>query len=73
MNEKRFISMHETQEAALGKIEELRAKGYEDSHIYVVTKHEDNVSILRRDTDVHTEATNHASWFDQVRAFLRGH
>ena len=73
MNEKRFISMHETQDAALGKIEELRAKGYEDSHIYVVTKHEDNVSILRRDTDVHTEAANHASWFDKVRAFLSGH
>ncbi|WP_214876110.1 general stress protein [Exiguobacterium sp. CH10] len=73
MNEKRFISMHDTQDAALGKIEELRAKGYEDSHIYVVTKHEDNVSILRRDTDVHTEAAHHASWFDKVRAFLSGH
>lgn len=73
MNEKRFISMHDTQDAALGKIEELRAKGYEDSHIYVVTKHEDNVSILKRDTDVHTEAAHHASWFDKVRAFLSGH
>ncbi|WP_214828782.1 general stress protein [Exiguobacterium algae] len=73
MNEKRFISMHDTESAAMGKIEELRAKGYHDSHIYVVTKHEDNVSILRRDTDVHTEATYHGNWFDKVRAFLSGH
>lgn len=73
MSEKRFISMHDTQDAALGKIEELRAKGYDDSHIYVVTKHEDKVSILRRDTDVHTETTHNASWFDKVRSFLSGH
>ena len=28
---------------------------------------------MRRDTDVHTEATHQASWFDKVRAFLSGH
>lgn len=72
MNEKRFISMHNTQESALGKIEELRAKGFHDSHIYAVTKHEDKVSILRRDTDVHTETTHQANWFDKVRSFLTG-
>ncbi|MFL9651220.1 MULTISPECIES: general stress protein [Exiguobacterium] len=73
MSEKRFISMYDTQDAALGKVEELRAKGYKDSDIYVVAKHEDNVSILRRQTDVHTEASHHAGWFDKVRAFLSGH
>ncbi|MFK3987505.1 general stress protein [Exiguobacterium mexicanum] len=73
MSEKRFISMYDTQDAALGKVEELRAKGYKDSDIYVVAKHEDNVSILRRQTDVHTEAAHHAGWFDKVRAFLSGH
>ena len=72
MNEKRFISMHDTQESALGKIEELRAKGFHDAHIYAVTKHEDKVSILRRDTDVHTEITHQANWFDKVRSFLSG-
>lgn len=73
MSEKRFISMYDTQDAALGKVEELRAKGYKDSDIYVVAKHEDNVSILRRQTDVHTEASPHTGWFDKVRAFLSGH
>ncbi|MDL5376894.1 general stress protein [Exiguobacterium mexicanum] len=73
MSEKRFISMYDTQDAALGKVEELRAKGYKDSDIYVVAKHEDNVSILRRQTDVHTEASHHTGWFDKVRAFLSGH
>lgn len=73
MSEKQFISMYDTQDAALGKVEELRAKGYKDSDIYVVAKHEDNVSILRRQTDVHTEASHHTGWFDKVRAFLSGH
>lgn len=73
MSEKRFISMYDTQESALGKIEELRAKGYKDSDIYVVAKHEDNVSILRRKTDVHTEASHDTGWFDKVRSFLSGH
>lgn len=73
MSEKRFISMYDTQDSALGKIEELRAKGYKDSDIYVVAKHEDNVSILRRQTDVHTEASHDPSWFDKVRSFLSGH
>lgn len=73
MSEKRFISMYDTQQSALGKIEELRAKGYKDSDIYVVAKHEDNVSILRRQTDVHTEASHEAGWFDKVRSFLSGH
>lgn len=73
MSEKRFISMYDTQDAALGKVEELRAKGYKDSDIYVVAKHEDNISILRRQTDVHTEASHQTGWFDKVRAFLSGH
>lgn len=73
MSEKRFISMFDTQQSALGKVEELRAKGYKDSDIYVVAKHEDNVSILRRQTDVHTEASHETGWFDKVRAFLSGH
>ncbi|WP_214762592.1 general stress protein [Exiguobacterium sp. s146] len=73
MSEKRFISMYDTQDAALGKVEELRAKGYKDSDIYVVAKHEDNISILRRQTDVHTEASHHTGFFDKVRAFLSGH
>ncbi|MCC5892286.1 general stress protein [Exiguobacterium sp.] len=73
MSEKRFISMFDTQQSALGKVEELRAKGYKDSDIYVVAKHEDNVSILRRQTDVHTEASHDTGWFDKVRAFLSGH
>lgn len=73
MSEKRFISMYDTQDAALGKVEELRAKGYNDSDIYVVAKHEDNISILRRQTDVHTEASHQSGWFDKVRAFLSGH
>jgi len=73
MSEKRFISMYDTQDAALGKVEELRAKGYKDSDIYVVAKHEDNISILRRQTDVHTEASHNTGWFDKVRAFLSGH
>ncbi|WP_214891510.1 general stress protein [Exiguobacterium sp. s142] len=73
MSEKRFISMYDTQESALGKIEELRAKGYKDSDIYVVAKHEDSVSILRRKTDVHTEASHDTGWFDKVRSFLSGH
>lgn len=73
MSEKRFISMYDSQDAALGKVEELRAKGYKDSDIYVVAKHEDNVSILRRQTDVHTEASHHTGWFDKVRAFMSGH
>lgn len=73
MSEKQFISMYDTQDAALGKVEELRAKGYKDSDIYVVAKHEDNVSILRRQTDVHTEASHYTGWFDKVRAFLSGH
>ncbi|MDX5323773.1 MAG: general stress protein [Exiguobacterium sp.] len=72
MSEKQFVSMYETQQSALGKIEELRAKGYKDSDIYVVAKHEDNVSILRRQTDVHTEASHETGWFDKVRAFLSG-
>ncbi|WP_047373865.1 general stress protein [Exiguobacterium sp. ZOR0005] len=73
MSEKRFISMFDTQQSALGKVEELRAKGYKDSDIYVVAKHEDSVSILRRQTDVHTEASHETGWFDKVRAFLSGH
>lgn len=73
MSEKRFINMYDTQQSALGKIEELRVKGYKDSDIYVVAKHEDNVSILRRQTDVHTEASHDTGWFDKVRSFLSGH
>lgn len=72
MSEKQFVSMYDTQDAALGKVEELQAKGYKDSDIYVVAKHDDNISILRRETDVHTEATHQPGFFDKVRAFLSG-
>lgn len=72
MSEKRFFSIYETEELALGKIEELRAKGYKDSDIYVVSKRDENISILSQQTDVHTETSQQSGWFDKVRSLVSG-
>ena len=52
MADKVFVGTFQTEHEGLSKIDGLKAEGYSEDDIYVVTNDENSLSIVRGQTDV---------------------
>lgn len=71
MADKKFVGTFQSENQVLNKIEELKAEGYSEEDIYVVTNHADSLSIVRGQTDVELKSSD-GNWLDRFIAFLNG-
>lgn len=71
MTDKKFVGTFQNESQVLNKIEELKAQGYTDNDIYVVTNDADTLSIVRGQTDVDLQSPD-GNWMDKFIAFLSG-
>lgn len=71
MADKKFVGTFQSENQVLNKIEELKAEGYLEEDIYVVTNHADALSIVRGQTDVELKSSD-GNWLDRFMAFLNG-
>ncbi|MET3576843.1 DUF2382 domain-containing protein [Bhargavaea ullalensis] len=73
MDNKKYIGTFNSETEVLNRIEELKAQGYNENDLYVVTNNADKVSMLRGRTDVELQGVNeHHSWLDKFMDFLGG-
>ena len=70
MAEKKFVGTFQSENQVLNKIDELKAQGYKEEDIYVVTNNTDSLTIVRRQTDVDLRPSD-GNWLDRFTAFLR--
>ena len=72
MNEdKMIIGVFQSEAELIAKINELTLNGYSEDDMYVITKDNDGISMLRRRTDVEVQSASR-SWNDWFKAFLTG-
>ena len=71
MAEKKFVGTFQSENQVLNKIEELKAQGYDEEDIYVVTNDADSLTIVRGQTDVDLRSSD-GNWLDRFIAFLSG-
>ncbi|HJF33991.1 MAG TPA: general stress protein [Sporosarcina psychrophila] len=72
MENKEYIGTFHSIDTILYKITELKAQGYEESDMYAVTKAEDNISMLRGQTDAELLGASDENWLDRFKLFLSG-
>ncbi|WP_052131664.1 general stress protein [Planococcus sp. CAU13] len=68
---KYFIGSYETDEQALRQIERLKDEGYSESDMYVMTQHEDQLTMIKGKTNVDNYAEE-GNWLDRFTSFLSG-
>ena len=72
MNEdKKIIGVFQSEAELFSKIEELTLNGYSEDDMYVISKDNDAISMLRGRTDVELQPASR-SWGDRFKAFLTG-
>ena len=71
MADKKFVGTFQSENQVLNKIDELKAQGYLENDIYVVTNDVDSLSIVRGQTDVDLESPK-GNWLDRFMSFLSG-
>ncbi|HJF33433.1 MAG TPA: YsnF/AvaK domain-containing protein [Sporosarcina psychrophila] len=71
MADKKFVGTFQSETQVLNKIDELKAQGYTEKDIYIVTNDADTLSIVRGETDVDLR-TPEGNWMDKFIAFLSG-
>lgn len=72
MENKKYIGTFHSIDTVLYKITELKVQGYDESDMYVVTNEEDNISMLRGQTDAELLGTADDNWLDRFKLFLGG-
>ncbi|MGA9467907.1 MAG: general stress protein [Exiguobacterium marinum] len=66
MSKRRFVGTYETKGNLLSKINELKENGYDEGELYVVTEQEDEVRVVKRETNVKVEEGD-TSWLDNIQ------
>ena len=62
MAEKKFVGTFQSENQVLNKIDELKAQGYAEEDIYVVTNDADSLTIVRGQTDVDLRSRMGTGW-----------
>lgn len=71
MSNRRFVDTYKDEAALVSKIEQLSQDGYDEKDLYVVAKNEDNVSLVKRNTDAKIEEAS-ASWMQKFAGVAEG-
>ncbi|AQQ54416.1 YsnF/AvaK domain-containing protein [Planococcus lenghuensis] len=69
----KFIGTFDTETEVLQKIDELKAEGYAENDMYVMTSDSDQISMVRGRTDVDVDVqSSGGGWMDKFMGFLSG-
>lgn len=71
----KYIGTFDTETEVLRKIDELKAEGYSEKDMYVMTSDRDQISMVRGRTDVDVDVQssgNGGGWMDKFMGFLSG-
>ncbi|WP_233589621.1 MULTISPECIES: general stress protein [Exiguobacterium] len=71
MSNKRFVDTYKDEAALVSKIDQLSQDGYDEKDLYVVARDEDNVSLVKRNTDAKVEEAS-ASWMQKFAGVAEG-
>ncbi|MBO0586646.1 general stress protein [Sporosarcina sp. E16_8] len=72
MENKKYLVTFHSIDTVLYKITELKAQGYDESDMYAVTNEEDNISMLRGQTDAELLGRVDENWLGCFQLFLSG-
>jgi hypothetical protein len=72
MGNKKYVGTFHSIDTVLTKITELKAQGHDVRDMYVVTKADDNISMLRGQTDVELLGAADGNWLNRFKLFLSG-
>lgn len=71
MANNKFMGTFDNETEVLRKIEELKAQGTSEDHMYVMARDKEQISMVRGRTDVDYKSTE-GSWKDKFMGFLSG-
>lgn len=71
MADNKFMGTFDNEQEVLRKIEEMKAQGATEDHMYVMARDEDQISMVRGRTDVDYKSAE-GSWKDKFMGFLSG-
>jgi len=69
--DKKLYGVFNNEEELQQQIDELKFKGYADEDMYVVATRDNQVSMVRGDTDIQSN-TEGGSWWDKFKSFMMG-
>ncbi|MBB4823464.1 uncharacterized protein (TIGR02271 family) [Sporosarcina luteola] len=72
MNDKRFVGVYHSESALLAKVDELKAQGIAEDNIYVVSKNDSDISMVRSRTSADIQTTEEESWLEKFMDFITG-
>lgn len=67
-----LIQSYDVQAEVLHKISELKAQGYKEEDMYVIAKHNDQLSMVQGQTDVHLNVQDGEDMMDKFKSFISG-
>lgn len=67
-----FIQAYDVQAEVLHKITELKAQGYNEEDMYVIAKHDDQLSMVQGQTDVHLNTQEDDDMMGKFKSFISG-
>lgn len=68
----KLIGLFDVQAKVLIKVGELKAAGYEEEELYLVSKHDEQIDLLIDYTSVHVDTQDRDNFKGKVIAFLAG-
>lgn len=71
MSKNRYMGMYFKESDLLNRVQELKAEGWPEDHIYVVVKNDDQLTMVKSRTDAEIKAADE-SWWDRFMGFLVG-
>ncbi|CAM3239186.1 general stress protein [Filibacter tadaridae] len=72
MADKKYVGTFHSIDTALNKITELIAKGHSEEEIYAVSNGEDNILMMRGETDIHLLGLEEGKWLDHSNTLFFG-
>ncbi|MFC4409594.1 DUF2382 domain-containing protein [Chungangia koreensis] len=73
--DKKYVGTFHTEQGVFNEIEKLKAQGYTESDIYVISNNQDDISMLRGRVSADTldaKTTENRGWMDKFMDFLSG-
>lgn len=67
-----LIQAYDIQAEVLHKIGELKAQGYKEEDMYVIAKHDDQLSMVQGQTDVHLNTQDDEDIMGKFKSFISG-
>lgn len=71
MSRRRFVDTYQDEAALVDKINQLTERGYEERDLYVVARDEQDVSLVKRDTNARVEEAS-ANWMQKFAGVAEG-